>query len=70
MFENFKASDKDFEFTESLIASSCDSHFIADKIKENARAIMDKRNECRFGNLFVGIQEMSGNLVRSIPFNR
>ena len=61
MFKNFKASDKDFELIESLIDSPCESHFIADKIKENAMAIIDEQKECRFGNLFVGIKEMVEN---------
>jgi len=67
MFENFKASDSDFELIESLIDSPCESHFIANKIKENARSIMDKRKDCRFGNLFVGIQEMSENFSAKYP---
>lgn len=61
MFKYFKASDKDYEFIDSLIDSPIDNHFLATKIRENVRAIIAKRKECRFGNLFVGIKEMSEN---------
>jgi len=61
IFKDFKPSDKDLELINTIAESPIDCHLLAFKIKSNAQAIIDRRKECRFGNLFVGIKESSHN---------
>lgn len=60
-FNNFIPSEKDMELINSIADSPIDSHFLASKLISNAQDIIDKRKECRFGNLFVGIKELNDN---------
>lgn len=61
-FKNFSPSDKDFELILAVADSPVECHFLASKILRNARAIIDNRKDCRFGNLFIGIEKMSDNV--------
>jgi hypothetical protein len=67
MFKGFKPSDEDYGFIDTIVDSSIDTHFLASKILKNAEAIIAKRKKCRFGNLFVGIKEMSENFKAKYP---
>ena len=57
-FKNFNISKQDYKMIDSISSFFSDSHFIADKILTNAQAIIDGRKPSRFGNLFVGLDEI------------
>jgi len=60
-FKGFNISEQDYELLVDITASSLKSEDIALRILDNAKAIMDKRKKSRFGNLFVGLQEIAQN---------
>ena len=60
-FENFNISEQDIGLIDSVTSSSLKSEQIAWKILDNAKTVIGKSKECRFGNLFVGLQEISHN---------
>jgi len=57
-FKGFSMSEKDQAFIAQLAYDEISSWKVADKIISNALAIIDGRKESRFGNLFVGVNEM------------
>jgi len=60
-FENFNISEQDIGLIENVNSSSLKSEDIAWRIIDNAKAIIGESKDSRFGNLFVGLQEISNN---------
>ena len=61
LFEKYNISEQDIELIESIRVSQIYNYDISYKILRNAEAIIDKRKDSRFGNLFVGLKEMNEN---------
>lgn len=60
-FNGFKMSDSDRDLILKLTDSEIQEYKLASKIFSNASAINEGGKESRFGNLFVGVEEMITN---------
>lgn len=57
-FKEFKKSQKDVELIAQMEQDGPYSYTLADKILSNAQAVIDGKKESRFGDLFVGVDQM------------
>lgn len=60
-FKGFNISDKDYGLIKDIGDYCINSSHIAYRILKNAQAIIDNRKESRFGNLFIGLEEVNSN---------
>ena len=60
-FKKFNISEQDIELINAISSYDIYSFHIADKILSNAQAILDGKKPSRFGNLFIGLDEINGN---------
>ena len=66
-FMNFTESPEDSILMEKIRYYSLNEDSIAFKILSNAEAIIGGKKDSRFGNLFVGLDEMNVNLEHLVP---
>jgi len=65
-FEYFSESTEDSSLIERIRSYSIEPDDISFKILSNAKAILDGNKPVRFGNLFVGLEEMSTNYYEKV----
>lgn len=62
MFKKFCPSEDDIQYMESIYSSRMDVGLITSKIVNNAKLICNGSKDARFGNLFIGLQEIARNM--------
>lgn len=65
-FKKFTMSEGDMDLMEVLVESQCEDFDISSKILSNLQGIIEGRKPVRFGNLFVGLQEMEANMAAKL----